>query len=162
MPRVAVPAYRPLSQAWHRAHHTEVLMRSTAPRIFQPRKNSRIDAYTCPEGGVTSKPGPIHGATEIEPRAPGAQAVQKYRHRAARTNCARSRVGRGYAALAAMPLGPPDVPRPWLCTGVAKVLFLRERGDFFELAGGGSNLRISFPKPLACNRLSPDKEGFPF
>ena len=137
MPRVAVPAYRPLSQAWHRAHHTEVLIRSTAPRTFQPRKIGRIDAHTCPEGGDAIKPGPIHGATEIEPRAPGAQAVQKYRRRAARTDRARSRVGRGYGALAAMRLGPPDVPRPWHGTGVGKVLFLRERGDFFELAGGG-------------------------
>ena len=92
---------------WHRAHHSEVLMRSTAPRIFQPRKNSKIDAHTCLEGGDASKPGPMHGATEIEPRAPGGQAVQKYRRRAARTDRARSRVGRGYAALGAMPLGPP-------------------------------------------------------
>jgi hypothetical protein len=127
-PRVAVPAYRPLSQAWHHAHHTEVLMRSTAPQIFQPRKNSKIDAHTCPEGGDASKPGPTHGATAIEPRAPGGQAVQKYRRRAARTDRARSRVGRGYAALAAMPLGPPDVPRPWHGTGVGKVL--REKGFF--------------------------------
>jgi hypothetical protein len=128
---------------WHRAHHSEVLMRSTAPRIFQPRKNSKIDAHTCPEGGHAIKPGPTHGATEIEPRAPGGQAVQKYRRRAARTDRARSRVGRGYAALAAMPLGPPDVPRPWHGTDVGKVLFLRERGVFFELAGGGLDSKLT-------------------
>ena len=51
MPRVAVPAYRPLSQVWHRAHQTEKLMRSTAPSIPQALKLSKFCAQTCPEGG---------------------------------------------------------------------------------------------------------------
>ena len=136
-------------------------MRSTAPRIFQPRKNTKIDAHTCPEGGDAIKPGPIHGATEIEPRAPGGQAVQKYRRRAARTDRARSRVGRGYGALAAMPLGPPDVPRPWHGTGVGKVLFLRERGDFFELAGGGVEFILMDPTALLSMYLRYFRPGSP-
>ena len=102
---------------WHRAHHTEVLMRSTAPRKFQPRKRSKFCAHKCPEGGDASKPGPTCDATELLGSRVKERAVQKYRRRAARTDRARSRVGRGYAALAAMPLGPPDVPRPWHGTG---------------------------------------------
>ena len=132
---MAVPAYRPLSQAWHRAHHTEVLIRSTAPRVFQARKNSKFCAHTCPEGGDASKPGPTCDATELLGSRAKERAVQKYRRRAARTDRARSQVGRAYGALAAMPLGPPDVPRPWHGTGVGKVLFSGERQDFFKLAG---------------------------
>ena len=130
---MAVPAYRPLSQAWHRAHHTEVLIRSTAQRVFQARKNSKFCAHTCPEGGDASKPGPTCDATELLGSRVKERAVQKYRRRAARTDRARSRVGRGYGALAAMPLGPPDVPFPWHGTGVGKV----KGRIYFKLPGGG-------------------------
>jgi len=74
---VAVPAYRPLSQAWRRAHHTEVLIRSTAPRVFQARKNSKFCAHTCLEGGDASKPGPTCDATELLGSRAKERAVQK-------------------------------------------------------------------------------------
>jgi hypothetical protein len=63
--------------------------------------------HTCPEGGDASKPGPTCDATELlgSRVLVKERAVQKY-SRAARTDRARSRVGRGYGALAAMPLGP--------------------------------------------------------
>ena len=93
-------------------------MRSTARAYFGRPKISKIDAHTCPEGGDASKPGPTCDATELLGSRVKERAVQKYRRRAARTDRARSRVGRGYGALAAMPLGPPDVPRPWHGTGV--------------------------------------------
>ena len=119
-------------------------MRSTAPRTFQPRKRSRIDAHTCPEGGDASKPGPTCDATELLGSRVKERAVQKYRRRAARTDRARSRVGRGYAALAAMPLGPPDVPRPWHGTGVGKVLFLeRLARGWVKDDSAGESLSVS-------------------
>jgi hypothetical protein len=49
---------------WHRAHHTEVLMRSTAPRIFRALKIGAIDAHRVPKGGDASGPGPTCDAAE--------------------------------------------------------------------------------------------------
>ena len=72
-------------------------MRSTAPRNFQPRKRSKFCAHTCPEGGDASKLGPTCDATELLGLRVKERAVQKYRRRAARTDRARSRVGRGEA-----------------------------------------------------------------
>jgi hypothetical protein len=50
------------------------------------------------------------------------EGLQKYRRRAARTDRARSRVGRAHGERAAMPLGPPTLPwhRCRLVTGAGK------------------------------------------
>ena len=57
--------------------HTGVLIRSTAPRVFQARKNSKFCAHTCPEGGDASKPGPTCDATELLGSRAKERAVQK-------------------------------------------------------------------------------------
>ena len=78
-PRVAVPAHRPLSLARHRAHQTEVLMRSTASGLSGRPKNNRTDANTCLGGGEASKPGPTCNATELlgsRPKERSERAVQ--------------------------------------------------------------------------------------
>ncbi len=69
-------------------------MRSTARACFRRPKISRFCAHTCPEGGDASKPGPTRDATELLGSRVKERAVQKYRRRAARTDRARSRVGR--------------------------------------------------------------------
>ena len=43
---------------WHRAHHSEVLMRSTARAYFGRTKNTNICAHRGPKDGDNSKPGP--------------------------------------------------------------------------------------------------------
>ena len=156
-PRALVLACGPHAAATHRAHPTEAPARSTAPRTFQPRKRSKIDAHMCLEGGDASKPGPTCDATELLGSRVKERAVQKYRRRAVRTDRARSRVGRGYGALAAMPLGPPDAPRPRHGTGVGKVLFLRERQGFFERRGceGPSKCPVRCNLPICWSTCPP-------
>ena len=123
-PRVAVPAFRPLLLAWHRAHHTELLMRSTGRACFGRRpKVSKIELEVPfkragrRRGGTDSasprlsKLGPTCNATELPGSRATERAVAKYRRRAGRTDHARSRVGRprgyglrlgvGWGALAA-------------------------------------------------------------
>jgi hypothetical protein len=84
-------------------------MRSAARALFGRPKSRRIDAHTCPEGGDANKPGPTCETELLGSRAKE-RAVQRYRRRPARTDHVCARVGRGYGAFAAMPLGPPTSP----------------------------------------------------
>ena len=58
---MAVPAYRPLSLAWHRARQTQAPVRSTARAGFGCPKSRRFLAQTCDE----SRPAPTCNATAL-------------------------------------------------------------------------------------------------
>ena len=115
MPRVASPAYRPLSLAWHRARQTQASARSTARAGFGRPKSSKFYAQTCAEAGDESRPAPTCNATALYiPLARQGEGLQECRRRAASGPTARARESAGDMENAPpCRWDPPDVSRQW-------------------------------------------------
>ena len=93
---MAVPAYRPLSLAWHRARQTQASARSTARAGFGRPKSSKFYAQTCAEAGDESRPAPTCNATALYiPLAREGEGLQECRRRAASGPTARARESAG-------------------------------------------------------------------